>query len=189
MLIIREATFEDFDNGIWSIFHEIVFEGETYAYPTTTNKEEGRHYWMEYPRKTYVVVEVDADDDDDDGNTNSAGSSDTTNSNCIVGTYYIKTNQIDNGAGEHVCNCGYMVSSKARGKGIATMMCKHSQNEAKEKFGYKAMQYNFVASTNSGAVKLWKKLGFDIVGTLPKAFNSPKHGYVDAYVMYKWLDE
>ena len=188
MLIIREATNDDFENGIWSIFHEIVSEGETYAYPTTTNKEEGRHYWMEYPRKTYVVVEVDADDDDDDGNTNSAGSSDTTNSNCIVGTYYIKTNQIENGAGEHVCNCGYMVSSKSRGKGIATMMCKHSQNEAKEKFGYKAMQYNFVASTNSGAVKLWKKLGFDIVGTLPKAFNSPKHGYVDAYVMYKWLD-
>ena len=184
MLIIREATNDDFDNGIWSIFHEIVFEGETYAYPTTTNKEEGRHYWMDYPRKTYVVVAADAADDF--GNTNSAGSSDTTISSSIVGTYYIKTNQIENGAGEHVCNCGYMVSSSARGRGLATTMCEHSQ-EAAVQLGYKAMQFNFVASSNEGAVHLWSKLGFDTVGRLPKAFKHPVKGYVDALVMFKWL--
>ena len=95
-----------------------------------------------------------------------------------------KTNQA--GPGSHVCNCGYMVSTNARGKGLATSMCEHSQRIAAE-LGYKAMQFNFVAVTNEGAVRLWKKLGFETVGRLPMAFNHPTHGYVDALVMYKWL--
>lgn len=102
----------------------------------------------------------------------------------LLGTYFIKPNQ--GGPGSHVCNCGYMVSSKARGMGLATKMCEHSQQIALE-LGFKAMQFNSVVSTNEGAVRLWQKLGFDIVGTLPKAFKHPTQGYVDAYVMYKWL--
>ena len=79
-----------------------------------------------------------------------------------------------------------MVSSQARGRGLATAMCEHSQQIAIE-LGYKAMQFNFVASSNEGAVRLWTKLGYKTVGTLPKAFNHPTKGYVDALVMYKWL--
>ena len=81
-----------------------------------------------------------------------------------------------------------MVGVEARGKGVATLMCEHSKKLALE-LGYKAMQFNFVASTNEAAVRLWKKLGYDIVGTLPKAFNHPTKGYVDAYVMFQWLAE
>ncbi|MFS1525223.1 N-acetyltransferase family protein [Microbulbifer sp. 2304DJ12-6] len=79
-----------------------------------------------------------------------------------------------------------MVSSFARGRGLATTMCRHSQNIALD-LGYKAMQFNFVASSNEGAVRLWCKLGFNIVGRLPKAFNHPIQGYVDALVLFKWL--
>jgi ribosomal protein S18 acetylase RimI-like enzyme len=79
-----------------------------------------------------------------------------------------------------------MVASTARGKGLATAMCQHSQKIARA-LGYKAMQFNLVVSTNEGAVKLWDKLGFETVGRLPKAFNHPALGYVDALVMYKWL--
>ena len=104
----------------------------------------------------------------------------------ILGTYYIKTNQA--GPGAHVCNCGYMVSAEARGIGLATAMCEHSQQIATE-LGYTAMQFNFVASTNVWAVRLWEKLGFETVGCLPKAFNHQVQGYVDALVMYKWLAE
>ena len=100
------------------------------------------------------------------------------------GTYYLKTNQ--DGPGKHVCNCGYMVIGKARGRGLAQKMCMHSQGIAAE-MGYRAMQFNFVASSNEIAVSLWKKLGFDIVGTLPRAFNHPTLGLIDAFVMYKWL--
>jgi ribosomal protein S18 acetylase RimI-like enzyme len=159
---IREATTKDFDQ-IWPIFHEIAAAGETYAYPRDITKEQARKLWMEKPEKTYVVEE--------DGD--------------IMGTYYIKTNQ--EGPGDHVCNCGYMVASDARGRGLATAMCEHSQERALE-LGYKAMQFNFVASSNEGAIRLWHKLGFTTVGRLPKAFHHPAKGYIDALVMYKWLD-
>ncbi|MGI9288099.1 MAG: GNAT family N-acetyltransferase [Pseudomonadales bacterium] len=158
---IREATEEDFDS-IWPIFNEIVAAGDTYAYPSDTAKEQALKIWIESPRKTYVFEEARA----------------------VLGTYYIKTNQ--GGPGDHVCNCGYMVSSDARGRGLATAMCEHSQKIAKE-LGYKAMQFNFVSTSNEGAVKLWKKLGFESVGCLPRAFKHPDQGYVDALVMYKWL--
>lgn len=158
---IREANNDDFD-GIWLIFHEIVTAGETYAYSRDTTKEQAFHLWIEKPRKTFVI--------EDEGK--------------LLGTYYIKSNQV--GPGQHVCNCGYMVSSAARGRGCATTMCKHSQKIAIN-LGYRAMQFNFVVSTNEGAIKLWSKLGFETVGRLPKAFNHPRVGYVDALVMYKWL--
>ena len=158
---IREAAEKDFDQ-IWPIFHEIVSAGETYAYPQNTNIEQALDIWLKTPRKTFVFEE--------NGN--------------ILGTYFLKTNQT--GSGSHVCNCGYMVSSSARGRGLATSMCEHSQKVAKV-LGYLAMQFNFVASSNEGAVRLWKKLGFEIVGKLPKAFNHPTKDFVDAFVMYKWL--
>ena len=159
---IREATREDFET-IWPIFHDIAAAGETYAYPRDITKGQAQKLWMDAPRKTYVFEE--------DGK--------------ILGTYYIKTNQA--GPGDHVCNCGYMVSSAASGRGLATGMCEHSQRIALE-LGYKAMQFNFVASSNEGAVRLWDKLGFATVGRLPKAFHHPSSGYVDALVMYKWLE-
>lgn len=160
---IREATTEDF-KSIWPIFQKIVNAGESYAYPTDTSYNEAEKIWLNQPRKTFVYEEVGK----------------------ILGTYYLKTNQ--SGPGDHVCNCGYMVSSGAQGKGIATQMCEHSQRVAKE-LGYKAMQFNFVASSNEGAIHLWQKLGFEIVGTLPKAFKHPQLGYIDALVMYKWLGD
>lgn len=159
---IRRADNQDFDQ-IWPIFREIVAAGDTYAYPTSVSKEQASKLWLEVPRETYVV--------EDEGR--------------ILGTYYLKTNQ--SGPGDHVCNCGYMVSSAARRRGLATAMCEHSQQVAKG-LGYKAMQFNFVATSNEDAVRLWSKLGFEIVGRLPKAFRHPTRGYVDAFVMYKWLE-
>lgn len=158
---IREASIDDFDL-IWPIFHDIVKSGETYAYPVDIEKEDASKIWLGLPRNTYVFEE----------------------NGKILGTYFIKTNQA--GPGAHVCNCGYMVSSVARGRGLATAMCEHSLEIARA-LSYKAMQFNFVASSNEGAVRLWSKLGFETVGRLPKAFNHPKLGYVDALVMYKWL--
>jgi ribosomal protein S18 acetylase RimI-like enzyme len=104
--------------------------------------------------------------------------------NEVLGTYYIKPNQPALGA--HVCNCGYIVAKEARGRGIAAEMCQHSQREAISR-GFRAMQYNLVVSTNEVAVRLWKRQGFEVVGTLPQAFRHPRLGYVDALVMYKQL--
>ncbi len=158
---IRQAESTDFE-AIWPIFHPIVSAGTTYAFDRHMEKEDARSVWMDVPQRTYVA-EI---------------------SGVPLGTYYLKANQ--GGPGKHVCNCGYMVAPAARGKGIATLMCQHSQTEALS-LGYQAMQFNFVAATNTGAIKLWEFLGYKIVGTLPRAFNHPDKGFVDAHVMYKWL--
>ena len=155
---IREATEEDWEQ-IWPIFHEVVAKGETYAYDPDTKKQEAYFIWLKRVKKTFVY--------EDEGK--------------ILGTYFITTNYT-----RHVCNCGYMVSSAAQGKGIATKMCAHSQKKA-QSMGYKAMQFNFVISTNTGAIKLWEKLGFETVGRVPKAFKHPRKGFVEALIMYKWL--
>jgi RimJ/RimL family protein N-acetyltransferase len=161
-LRIRKAEPVDFE-AIWPIFHEVVSAGETYPFAPDTSKEEAFDIWMVKPQVTFVA-EVNGE---------------------IVGTYYVKANQL--GLGNHVCNCGYMVSPGMRGRGIASAMCEHSQTQAKE-LGFKAMQFNLVVSTNEGALRLWQKLGFEIVGTLPKAFRYKDKTYVHAHVMYKWLD-
>jgi len=161
MYTIREATSLDWP-GIWRIFHNVVRRGDTYAFAPDTDEAEAKRIWMQTPRATFVAV--DGED--------------------VVGTYYLKTNQV--GAGAHVCNCGYMVREDQRGRGLGRAMCAHSLARARE-FGYRAMQYNFVASTNKGAIKLWLDMGFEIAGTLPEAFNHAEHGYVDAVVMYRLL--
>ena len=148
---------------VWPIIEKVFRAGETYAFSPEIIEQDAHKIWVEVPRETYVATGQD---------------------NEILGTYYIKPNQP--GLGSHVCNCGYIVSENARGKGVASRMCEHSQQVA-VKLGFRAMQYNLVVSTNEGAIRLWKKLGFQVIGILPKAFKSKSAGYVDALVMYKEL--
>jgi ribosomal protein S18 acetylase RimI-like enzyme len=102
----------------------------------------------------------------------------------VLGTYYMRANQ--SGGGSHVANCGYMTAPWSSGRGIARAMCVHSLEHARAR-GYRAMQFNFVVSTNERAVRLWEDLGFQIAGRLPQAFRHPRHGYVDALIMYRTL--
>ena len=119
-------------------------------------------YWLGEDRETFVAEEGGA----------------------IVGTYYIHANQA--GGGKHICNCGYMTSAAATGRGVARAMCQHSLDYARQR-GYRGMQFNFVVSTNTRAVALWESFGFEIVGRLPQAFHHPTFGYVDALVMFRPL--
>jgi L-amino acid N-acyltransferase YncA len=164
MVLIRPMEPSDWP-AVWSILEPVFRAGETYSYATDITAEEAYRAWVTLPAVTFVA--------EDDGGR-------------LQGTYYLKANQP--GQGAHVCNCGYVVSEAARGKGIASALCEHSQQEA-VRLGFRAMQFNLVVSTNAGAVRLWQQLGFEIVGTLPEAFRHLKLGYVDAYVMYKRLVE
>jgi ribosomal protein S18 acetylase RimI-like enzyme len=137
--------------------------GDTYAFAPDTSETEIFKAWVQAPLATYVACT-------DDGS--------------IAGTYFLKPNQP--GLGSHVANCGYVVAPAARGQGLASAMCVHSQQEALAQ-GFRAMQFNLVVSTNETAVRLWRKLGFRIVGTLPAAFRHAQRGYVDAFVMFKEL--
>ena len=162
--MVKIRFFEESDwPDVWHIIEPVFRAGETYAFPRDISEEEAHKAWISSPKVTYVAVDQDCS---------------------IVGTYYIKPNQP--GQGNHICNCGYVVSEQARGQGIASMMCEHSQREAVAQ-GFRAMQYNLVVSTNKVAVRLWKRHGFEVIGTLPKAFRHPQLGFVDAFVMYKQL--
>mgnify|MGYP001824546403 CR=1 FL=1 len=148
---------------VWQMIEKVFRDGETYAFSPEITEQDAHKVWIELPQELYVVTSQDDE---------------------IFGTYYIKPNQP--GLGSHVCNCGYIVLENARGQGIASSMCEHSQQVAVD-LGFRAMQYNLVVSTNKGAIRLWKKQGFQVIGTLPNAFNSKSVGYVDALVMYKEL--
>ncbi|HYY56239.1 MAG TPA: GNAT family N-acetyltransferase [Pyrinomonadaceae bacterium] len=161
MITIREARASDFDS-IWHIFREVVGRGDTYVYDPTTTKEEARSIWMADAYSTFVALI--------DGR--------------IVGTYILKANQP--GLGSHVANAGYMVGPEFAGRGVGRAMCEHSLEEARRR-GFLSMQFNMVISTNEAAVALWKKLGFTIVGTLPRAFRHKTLGLVDAFVMHRFL--
>jgi L-amino acid N-acyltransferase YncA len=102
----------------------------------------------------------------------------------VVGTYFLRANNL--GGGAHVSNCGYMTADAATGRGVGSTMCAHSLERARRR-GFRSMQFNFVIGANAGAVRLWKNHGFEIVGTLPRAFLHPLLGYTDAYVMFRDL--
>jgi ribosomal protein S18 acetylase RimI-like enzyme len=102
----------------------------------------------------------------------------------IVGTYYLRANQ--SGGGAHVANCGYMTAPRATGRGVASAMCAHSLDEARRR-GFRAVQFNFVLASNERAVRLWQKFGMAVIGRIPRAFDHPRLGLVDALVMWREL--
>jgi len=159
---IRRTTEEDFEK-IWPTIHDVFKAEETYAFNPKLDQKSAYHIWVSSSQVSYVAVE--------EGN--------------ILGTYYLKAHS--EGPGNHVCNCGYIVSPEARGKGVATKLCIHSQEIALG-LGFKSMIFTSVVSSNKPAIYLWRKLGYDVVGVIPRAFHHKQLGYVDTYVMYKWLN-
>lgn len=158
---IRSATPAD-AAAIAAIIMPVIRDGSTYALDPDLSEADALAYWTA-PDKTVFVAHEEGR---------------------ILGTYHIRANQA--GGGAHVCNCGYMTAAAATGRGVARAMCEHSLRHARAR-GYRAMQFNFVVSTNDRAVRLWQSLGFAIVGRLPGAFHHPTEGDVDAFVMYQQL--
>jgi len=158
---IRPANMNDAPS-IWPIIGPTIRDGETYALDPDMTEAYALAYWLGNDRETFVAEENGE----------------------IIGTYYIRTNQA--GGGKHICNCGYMTAAAAIGRGVARALCQHSLDYARQR-GYRGMQFNFVVSTNTRAVALWKSFGFEIVGRLPQAFDHRRLGYVDALVMFRFL--
>jgi ribosomal protein S18 acetylase RimI-like enzyme len=161
LIAIRPAGPDDFDL-IWPLLRGVFAAGDTYAVDPHMSRDQARDYWMGQGKSVFVAE----------------------TGGHVIATYYIKANQA--GAGAHICNCGYIVDPSARGQGIAAQLCLHSQAHAQH-LGYRAMQFNFVLASNAGAVRLWRKLGFATIGTIPDAFEHPTDGMVDAFIMHKKL--
>jgi len=161
MLVIRPFHAAD-ETPVWDILRPIIRAGEAYALPTAMELGEFLTYWLAPGNQVFVAEE--------DG--------------IICGSYFLRANQ--KGGGAHVSNCGYATASWAVGRGVARRMCEHSIEQARA-MGFKAMQFNFVISSNEAAVHLWQKCGFVILARLPEAFQHPRLGFVDAYVMHRML--
>ena len=161
MIKIRPAIESDRD-AIWTIFHDVIASADTYAFDPQMPRQDALAYWFRSGTHTYVAE--------------SGGR--------VVGTYILRANQL--GPGSHVANAAFMVAPNAQGQGIGRAMGEHCLNEAR-RLGFRAMQFNFVVSTNESAIRLWQRLGFKIVGTLPDAFRHPERGYVDVHVMFRSL--
>ena len=171
MVRIRSAKDSD-RNAIWRIFQEVIAAGETYPIDPKISREEALAYWFKHSAHV-CVAELDR-----------PGRSSSEPASKVLGSYTLHQNQADGGA--HVANAAFIVAKDARGQGIGRTMGEHCLKEAR-RLGFRAMQFNFVVSTNESAVKLWQDLGMKIVGTLPGAFRHPKKGYVDVHLMYQTL--
>jgi L-amino acid N-acyltransferase YncA len=157
---IRPAGRED-AGAIWSILEPVIRAGETYPLRRDLTRDAALAYWFSADHEVFVAEAPDGG---------------------VVGTYYLRCNH--EGGGAHVANCGYMTAASAAGRGIGRAMCEHSIERARAR-QFRAMQFNFVVSTNARAVHLWQACGFAIVGRLPQAFSHPSAGYVDALVMHR----
>jgi GNAT superfamily N-acetyltransferase len=160
-LKIREIRPDEFDL-VWPLFHSVLAAGDTYAWAPDMSLEEGRRIWTAAPARAFVA-ELDG---------------------AAVATYSVRPNQP--GLGDHVANAGYMVEPAARGQGIARALCEHSMETARQA-GFTAMQFNFVVSSNEGAVRLWQRCGFRIVGQVPGAFRHRERGATDVFIMHRFL--
>ena len=161
VLTIRAARSDD-ASAIWAALEPAFRAGETYAVPRDIGRNEALDYWFAQDHEVFVA--------DADGK--------------VLGTYYLRANQA--GGGDHVSNCGFVTAPSAQGRGVARRMLEHSLVHAKNR-GFRAMQFNFVISTNERAVRTWQRYGFAIVGRLPLAYNHPTRGFVDALVMHTIL--
>lgn len=161
VVMLRIADRAD-DDAVWAMLEPVVRAGEEFALPRDMQRDAGLAYWFAAAHEVFVA--------DVDG--------------VAAGSYFLRANQ--SGGGDHVANCGYMTLPAARGQGIARAMLEHSLQRARER-GFRAMQFNFVVSSNERAVKTWGAYGFEVVGRLPGAFRHPTLGSIDAFVMYRTL--
>jgi len=158
-LEIREITDADWPQ-VWPFFRDIVADGETYAYPDDLEPEQAQALWCE-PRPGRTVVAVDGDQ--------------------VLGSAKMGPNRP--GRGSHVGTASFMVAPAARGRGVGRLLGEHVVDWHRRE-GYRAIQFNAVVETNTGAVRLWQSLGFRIIGTVPEAFASRRHGLVGLHVMH-----
>ncbi len=161
-MVIRQAGEPDWAR-IWPVWHDVVAAGDTYTYPADATSDEGREIWMT-GGETWIADGEPAEP--------------------VLGTYHITANQP--GAGAHVVNGSYMVAVAARGRGLGRTLVEHSLRRAAE-LGYRGMQFNAVAATNTGAIALYRRLGFTTIGVVPGGFRHPAEGYVDLHMMYRSL--
>ena len=148
---------------VWPIVRDIVRAADTYVYDPAMTEAEARAIWIEKPPGLTVVAVEDER---------------------ILGSAKMGPNRP--GPGSHVATASFMVAVEARGRGVGTALCRYALDWARGR-GFAGMQFNAVADSNRGAIEIYRRLGFDIVGTVPGAFAHPTLGRVGLHIMYRAL--
>lgn len=162
-MLIRDAAAQDWA-AIWQFWQVIVRAGETYGYDPDLPQDQARDLWMlQPPGRTAVAVRTDG---------------------AVLGTAKMHANQ--GGRGAHVATASFMVDPVQHGHGVGRALGEDALAWA-HAAGFRAMQFNAVVQTNTGAVALWRSLGFEILTTVPEAFHHPVHGYVGLHIMHRRL--
>ena len=162
-MLIRAAVPDDWP-AIWSFFEPIAAAGDTYCYDRDISSAEASALWfLESPGRTVVAL-------DDDGT--------------VLGTAKVYPNH--GGPAAHVASASFMVDPSRTGGGVGRALGEHILDWARAE-GYRAMQFNAVVETNTRAVALWRSLGFEVLTTVPEAFQHPTLGYVGLHIMHRRL--
>jgi ribosomal protein S18 acetylase RimI-like enzyme len=159
---IRRAVAGDLE-AMWTIFQPLLANGDAFPFGPGFDQAAFRQHW--FGSHAAYVAEGGGE---------------------LLGMYKMGANYPDHGA--HVASATYAVAAGAQGKGIGRALVMHSLRQA-HKEGFLAMQFNYVVSTNAAAMALYRKLGFNIAGTLPQAFRHRQLGLVDACVLHRFLED
>lgn len=152
------------EKELYAIFQEVVETGSQFPYESSSQEEFQKQFFS--PGSHVYVCR------------SSQGS--------LIGGFYLKANY--SGRSKHIANAAYMIASTHRGCGIGTLLIKASLRLA-QNMGFLAMQFNMVLSQNSGAIKLYEKLGFAIIGTIPQAIRNRDGSFQDGHTMYRRIDD
>jgi GNAT superfamily N-acetyltransferase len=160
---IRDATDEDWP-AIWRFAEPIFAAGETFSYDTDMDEPTAREIWMlQPPARTFVAV-------GDDG--------------MVLGSANAHPNH--GGPGAHIASGNFIVDPRHEGRGIGRALLEHTLDWARAE-GYRGMQFNAVAATNTRALRLYESAGMETLATIPGAFHHPAQGYVDLHLMFRRL--
>ncbi|MET8258461.1 GNAT family N-acetyltransferase [Micromonospora sp. NPDC005205] len=159
-MLIREFVDRDWSQ-VWPIIEEVIRAQETFPYDPAMTAEQSYGMWVEAaPARTVVAVDGER----------------------VLGTAKMGANRP--GPGAHVSTASFMVAADARGRGVGTALCRDALTWARQQ-GYAGMQFNAVVESNGSAVRLYRREGFEVVGTVPGAFRHPTLGRVGLHVMYQ----
>lgn len=159
-LRIRPATGDDLES-MWTIFRAVIAPGDALPFDEDFDRDTFRDHW--FGAHAASVAEQGGQ---------------------VIGMYKLGANHA--GRGAHIASATYAVAPAMQGRGVGRRLVEHSLERARAA-GFRGIQFNYVVSTNAAAVELYRRLGFDIVGTLPGAFRHERLGWVDAYVMFRPL--
>jgi len=156
---VREVVEADWPQ-VWAIVRDVVREGETFPYDPDMTEDQARTVWIEKPPGRTVVAVAQGR---------------------VLGTAKMGPNRP--GPGSHVSTASFMVAADSRGRGVGAALCRDALSWAQND-GYAGMQFNAVVESNTSAVELYQRNGFQIMGTIPRAFEHPTLGRIGLHLMY-----